>query len=111
MTPLSLVRARIERAERLRKATPPQTLMYSGLFLALPIYFALGWFSIKYCKHLWDRAGALTIWFMFVLVGTIAVFGFGMWQRRVPLKIQIVSAVVAWLALIWMFFHFKFWEP
>ena len=78
--------------------------------MGVPVFFALAGLSIKRGHDYWNRAGAIALWAGFVLVVTAFVLGCSVYQRRVPIRVQIVVDLVAWLVLTWIFFHFRFWD-
>ena len=112
MNVIKFLSSRLDELERDRTGFPPRTLRYGGLWLAVPVLFALGGLFIKWHqgRAYLDRAGAGVLWLGFVLIATVFVFAFGYYQHRVPIKIQVVVDLAAWLVLAWMFFHFRFWE-
>jgi len=101
---------RLDELERDRTGFPPRTLRYGGLWLGVPVLFAIGGLFIKYGRRYFDTAGAGVLWLTFVSVVTAFALGCSVYQRRVPIKVQIAVDLVAWLILTWMFFHFRFWE-
>jgi hypothetical protein len=75
--------------------------------LGVPVFLALGVLSIK---QGWDRANGVALWVAFVVTVTGFVLACSVYQRRVPIKIQIMVDLVAWSVLAWMFFYFRFWD-
>ena len=110
MSLLNLLEKRLDDLERERTASTHQNLRYGGAWLCLPISMALGFFSIKYCRAWWDTAGAFTLWLALVLFVTAFGFAGSVYQRRVPIKLQLVIDLIAWALFAWMLFHFKFWD-
>ena len=103
---------RLDELERDRTGfPPPRGLRYGGFWLGIPLLFILGGLCVKYERHYLDDAGSLALWVGFVLVATAFVFACSVYQRRIPIKVQLVVDLVAWLILVWVYFHFRFWEP
>jgi hypothetical protein len=112
MNLIHLLSKRLDELERDRTGFPPRPLRYGGLWLGVPVLFALVGLLIKWDhnRRYFDAAGAGVLWLGFILVAAAFVFGCSFYQDRVPIKIQLVVDLVAWSVLGWMFFHFRFWE-
>jgi len=111
MSIFDFVGKRLDELERDRTGFPPRGPRYGGLWLGLPIFFILGGLCTKYKRQYLDGAGPIALWAGFVLVVATLVFGCLVYQRRVPIKTQLVVDLVAWSILVWIFIHFRFWEP
>src|SRR5581483_11628757 len=101
---------RLDLAERRRTATPSRTLPYSGLFFVVPVIFSLLLPTLRGWGKLLESAGAVTLWLLFVVFASVFTFGGLAWQRHVPIKAQVVSAIAAWVFLIWTLVHFRAWD-
>ena len=110
MDPFILLSKQLDRLERERTEVPRRKPHYGGLWLGLPVLFALGGLSIKSGQSGLDKAEPVALWIGFVLVAAALVFACSIYQNRVPIKTQLVVDLIAWSILAWMFLHFRFWE-
>ncbi len=108
MDPFGLLAKQLDKLERHRTEVPHRKPHYGGLWLGLPVAFALAGLCIKSHQSGLDKASPLALWAGFVLVVALLVFACFIYQNRVPIKTQLVVDLVAWSALAWMFFHFGF---
>jgi multidrug transporter EmrE-like cation transporter len=108
---LSLLAKQIDRLERERREVPHRIPHYGGLWLGLPVLFALAGLGIKYGHSSLDKARPFALWAGFGLTATVFVFACVIYQNRVSIKTQLIVDLIAWSVLVWMFFHFRFWEP
>ncbi len=111
MDPFVLLTKQLDKLERERKEVPRRKLHYGGLWLGLPVAFALAGLCLKYDHTGLDKAGPVALWAGSVLVVSVFVFACSSYQNRVPIKTQLVIDLIAWASLAWMFFHFRFWDP
>jgi uncharacterized membrane protein (GlpM family) len=110
MNPFIILAKQLDRLERERTEVPQRKPHYGGMWLGLPVAFALAGLSIKSGQHGLDTAGPIALWAGFVLVVTVFVFACLIYQNRVPIKTQLVVDLIAWSVMAWMFFHFRFWD-
>jgi|ERR1035441_1152623 uncharacterized membrane protein (GlpM family) len=100
----------LDKLERERTELPHRKLHYGGLWLGVPVVFALAGLCIKHDRYGLDTASPVALWAGFVLGVAVFVFACSIYQNRVPIKTQLVMDLIAWSVLAWMFFHFRFWE-
>src|SRR5258706_15098383 len=102
MNPFSLLAKQLDRLERERMEVPHRIPHYGGLWLGLPVLFALAGLFIKHSRNSLDNAGPIVLWAGFVLIVTVFVFACSIYQNRVPIKTQLVVDLIAWSVLVWM---------
>src|ERR1035437_9183035 len=105
MSVINLLVKRLDQLERDRTGFPPRGLRYGGMWLGLPVLFGLAGLCEKYGHGSLDRAGAGALWVGFVLVVTAFIWGCLVYQRRVPIRVQVAVDLIAWSILAWAFFH------
>ena len=108
--PFILLTKQLDKLERERTEVPHRKPHYGGLWLGLPVAFALAGLCIKYGQNGLDKAGPIALGVGFVLVVTVFGFACSIYQNRVPIKTQLIIDFIGWSVLAWMFFHFRFWE-
>jgi UDP-N-acetylmuramyl pentapeptide phosphotransferase/UDP-N-acetylglucosamine-1-phosphate transferase len=94
----------MQKAEQLRKAKPSGTPRYGGCFFSIPICIVLGFVFIRHGKEFLERVNEGLLFMAFVLASLLFAFGTLLWQEHVPVAVQVLSAVLAWSAMVWLFF-------
>jgi hypothetical protein len=104
---------KLDELERDRTQGSRSKLRYGGCWLGVPVLFALMILLMKseHGRHFFDTAGAGLLWLAFVSVATLFALGCGVYQRRVPIKRQLTVDLIAWSVFVWMYFHFRPWNP
>ena len=113
MSWLYLYIARFATGERWRKATPAEQRHFAGLFFIIPVCFELFILTMKsdrqmHLLSLLDKAGAFMFWLVFTLATSALFFASVFWGRRVPTRVSVILAIIAWLVLIGTLFHYDF---
>ncbi|HZR21083.1 MAG TPA: hypothetical protein VFE51_27625 [Verrucomicrobiae bacterium] len=111
MAPFIFLAKQLDRLERERTEVPHRKRHYGGMWLGVPILFATAFPCIKYHHQALDTASPFALWVGFVLIASVLAFAGVMYQNRVAIKAQLFIDLIAWSVLIWMIFHFRFWEP
>jgi uncharacterized membrane protein (GlpM family) len=110
MDPFTFITKQLDKLEHERTEVPHRKPHYGGLWVGVPVVFALAGVCIKYHRSGLRSASPFMLWAGFVLVVSVFVFACSIYQDRVPIKTQFVVAIIAWSVLAWIFFHLKFWE-
>jgi hypothetical protein len=102
MFPLFVILFGILNGDRLRKPTPAEERFWAGVFFIIPVYFGVMALSIRYEKHFWDTAGALSLTLAAAVVISVLFFGAKFWGGHVPAKVSWVLATVAWPVILFI---------
>ena len=99
--------------QRWRKTRPSETRYGASLFVVIAVYFGIALLAIHLSPSFgafMQQASPTTLWVAAVTVVSLLSFVSVLWAKRVPTRVSVALAVIAWVVLLSLVYYFE-WRP
>ena len=103
---------RLALGERWRKATACDKQLGAVMLFFIAAFFTI-FALMEHSSHLlrlYENAGALVLWIVWMVLVPAGVFGCFVWIKYVPAKVTVALAILTWGVLLFLLFGLGYWD-